>query len=289
MRIAITGTTGRVGKALLTHLSRRHEVVALPRDQFDLANREQVHQVLEDLYCDVFLHPAGMTSLEACEDQPARAMRVNADAAADIADWAAAAHARMVYFSTDYVFPGKRAGFRFEDDPTQPLSVYGRSKLAGERAVLAASPRNAVVRVSWVFGPEKPSFVDGVWQALERGDPLNAVADKTSLPTFTHDLVAWIETILAAEAHGIIHACQSGEPATWYEIAQLVADEFVAQRGGVAAKIHPQRMDEVVHFRAPRPRHTAMATGRLASLLNAPPRGWREALTEYLQSPTFGR
>lgn len=164
MRIAVTGTTGRVGAALERHFSKNHEVVPLPRSVCDLADRESLASALERLECDVILNPAGITSLEACEDHPDLAQRVNADAPAEIAVWAAMRGIRLYHFSTDYVFGGETPGLRSEEEIPSPLSAYGRSKLAGEEAVLAW-PGNSVIRVSWVFGPEKASFLDQIFES----------------------------------------------------------------------------------------------------------------------------
>lgn len=283
MRAAITGTTGRVGAALAQRLTaQNHEVIALPRRVFDLENPQEMAAVLADLRCDVFFHPAAVTSLEACEDDPHLAQRINVEAPAEIAAWAAVKDVKLVHFSTDYVFGGETSGLRGESDPAQPLSEYGRTKLAGERAVLA-HPCHCVVRVSWVFGPERPSFVDGVFDAALAGRPIAAVADKYSLPVFTRDLAAWSE-VLATNATGMVHACQSGEPVSWHGMATAVVAEMAA--AGVISElptIAEQRLNEMTQFRAARPRFTAMATHQLTGLLGAPPRPWQNALAEYIR------
>ena len=283
MRIAVTGTGGRVGATLARHFSTDHEVVPLPRGLCDLANRESLARTLDQLDCDVFVNPAGVTSLEACEDDPALAMRVNADAPAEIAGWAASRGVPVFHFSTDYVFAGESPGLRGEGEITEPLSVYGRSKLAGERAVLAV-PENCVVRISWVFGPEKLSFVDQVFDAALTGRTLAAVADKFALPTFTGDLAKWIDRLIALKTTGIVHACNSGEPVSWHGMAIAVVEEMVAS-GTVATlpEIQNQTLAEIAAFRAARPRFTAMDTRRLTEILGSPPRHWREALAEHVR------
>jgi len=279
----VTGTTGRVGAALARHFATTCEVIPLPRKTFDLADPQALAVALERLECDVFLNPAGITSLEACEDDPALAMRVNAGAPAQIAAWAAERNVRVFHFSTDYVFGGETLGLRGEHEEPMPLNIYGLSKLAGEAAVLA-SPQNCVVRVSWVFGPEKPSFVDSVFDAALAGRPLAAIADKYSLPVFTKDLAQWMERLVDHKTTGILHACNSGQPVSWHDMATAVAEEMVAF--GVLAQmpdIQQQALDEMPSFRAVRPRFTAMDTDRLTELLGHPPRPWREALGEYIR------
>lgn len=283
MKVAVTGTHGRVGAALVRHLGLRHEVISLPREVCDLADSDSLNAALDGLACDVFINPAAITSLEACEDDPRLAMRVNSAAPGKIALWAAARGVRMIHFSTDYVFGGQQAGLRSEMEKAEPLQVYGRSKLAGERAVLA-HPGNLVLRVSWVFGPEKPSFVDQIFDAALAGSPLAAVADKWSLPTRTRDLAGWVESLIDCGASGLLHACNPGEPVSWHGLASVVVREMTAN--GLLDTCPPvvaQALEEIPMFRALRPRHTAMDSGRLASVLGSPLRPWGEALGDYIR------
>ncbi len=283
MRIAVTGTTGRVGAALASHFAAGYEVIPLPRNRCDLADEKSLAAALASLECEVLLNPAGITSLEDCEDDPARAMRVNAEATAKIADWAAARGIPVFHFSTDYVFNSDVPRLFREDDTPGPLSVYGQSKLAGEREVLAR-PGNCVIRISWVYGPEKPSFVDRVFDDALAGKPLAAVADKFSLPVLTTDLAEWTEKLIERKTTGIIHACHSGDPVSWHEIAVAVVEGMTSI--GLLSEVPPverQLLAEMASFRAARPRYSALATGRLAEILGHPPRHWREALAEYIR------
>lgn len=283
MRIAVTGTTGRVGRALAARFSPKHEVIELPRAEFDLTNPSALSAALDRLECDVLFNPAGITALEACEADPALAMRVNAEAPAEIMQWAAKHGVRMIHFSTDYVFEGSLPGLRNEWEPTAPLNAYGRAKVAGERAVLDEG--GTVVRVSWVFGPEKASFIDGIIESAQKGNPLAAVADKFSLPTFTTDLSGWMESLITSEECGTFHACNRGEPTTWHDFAQAALSEM--HQLDLLPEIPPvekQKLAEIRGFRAERPIHSAMASTRLEAILGAPPRDWRDALADYIRN-----
>lgn len=283
MRVAVTGTTGRVGAALANHLASRHEVIALPRSVCDLANSDSLNATLEALDCDVFINPAALTSLEACEDDPRLAMRVNSAAPGKIALWAANRGVRMIHFSTDYVFGGETTALLTEQVVPKPINVYGRSKLAGEHAVLTHSG-NLVIRVSWVFGPEKPSFVDQIFDAAHAGQALAAVADKFSRPTFTTDLAGWVAELIDAGTSGIVHACNPGSSVSWHGLAEVVVREMTAC--GViqqCPEITEQTLADMHAFRAARPRFTAMATGRLSTTLGRTLRPWPEALAEYIR------
>lgn len=279
----MTGTTGRVGAALAHHLAARHEVIPLPRSRCDLAERKSLAAALENLECDVLVNPAGITSLEACEDDPALAERVNVEAPAEMAGWANSRGIPLFHFSTDYVFNSDVPHLFTEDETPEPASIYGRSKLAGEREVLARGG-NCVIRVSWVYGPEKASFVDRVFEDALAGRPLAAIADKFSLPVLTTDLAGWMEPLIRQKTTGIIHACNSGTPVSWHDMAVTVVEEMTAM--GLLASVPPVRkqdLSEMTSFRAIRPRHSALAADRLAGILGHPPRPWRDALVEYVR------
>jgi len=268
---------------LAEHLKAPHEVIRLPRSVCDFADSESLQQALDGLDCEVLLNPAGMTSIEACEEDARMAMRVNSAAPGKIALWAAERKVRKIHFSTDYVFEGALPGLRLEAEPARPILAYGRSKLAGERAVLT-HPGHLVLRVSWLFGPEKPSFVDRVMQLAMAGEPLAAVADKWSIPTSTADLACWVERLLATDASGVLHACSSGEPVSWHGMAQVIVDEMHAC-GAIASRpqVLKQSAEENPSLKVARPRHTAMSNERLQTLLDKPPRVWNDALREYVR------
>ncbi len=287
-RIAVTGTTGRLGRALADRLAGEFPLVELPRGDFDLALPETPARVAAEDF-EVLINPAAMTSLEGCEDAPELAEQVNAVAPAALARECARRGRRMIHFSTDYVLDGTTPGLHGEDAAVDPLSVYARSKWRGERAALEAGA--CVVRTSWVFGPERPAFPDQFVARALAGEPLAAVADKFSLPASTVDLVGWTAALVrAACPNQVIHACQSGEPVSWHGMARHLAAGLV-RMGHLAAMpvIEPLELDRMAAFRAARPRHTAMATTRLAGHLGHPPRSWQDALDEYLASLRLSR
>lgn len=284
MRIAITGTTGRVGAALARYFSAEHEVIPLPRSLCNLSDPDSLAGALQGLECKVFLNPAGVTSLEACEDDPVTAWRVNASAPEEIAGWAAARNTKVFHFSTDYVFAGRDPGLRREDESPEPLSVYGRSKLAGEERILSC-PGNCVIRVSWVFGADRPSFIDKIHDDALAGRQLMAVDDKYSLPTCTEELSRWVDRLIGNNATGIIHACQSGDPATWHDLAStVVAEMHACGKLREIPVVERLKLSEITSFRAERPRFTSMDTSRLARFLDGPPRMWGEAVREYIRA-----
>lgn len=288
MKIVVTGVNGRVGAALAGADWGGAEIVGLTRREMDLADLVGVEEFLEGLECDVFLHPAAMTSLEMCEMHPELARVVNQQAAGVIARWAAKRGVKMVYFSTDYVFDGRGAGKLQEEERVSPLSEYGRTKAAGEREVLAVG-EHLVMRVSWVFGPEKPSFIDGVVSAVREGREVVAIADKWSIPTFTKDLVGWVRALVEQGRVGVVHACQSGEPVSWHGMAEHVV-RVMAECGEVLEepRVVGNRLVDHREFLAERPIATGMATERLTQWLGVEPRLWQVAIEEYVKAQSCG-
>lgn len=278
----MTGAGGRLGKALADRLSLRHEVTALSRQDWDLSSADTISRVL-GLDFDILLHPAAMASLEACEAEPELAMRVNRDAPVALAEGCGRMGRRMLFFSTDYVLEGTAEGLKDESAEVRPLSVYARSKAEAELGVLSAG--GAVMRVSWLFGPEKAAFPDAVMAKALSGQPLAAVADKTSLPGFTGDLAEWVEALLEIGLpNRILHAANPGEPASWHDMAvEVVGFLHECGRIGEIPAVERHLLAGMPGFVAGRPRHTAMDTSALAGLLGRPLRPWREALRGYLR------
>lgn len=287
MRIVIIGSGGRVGGALARHFRLRgYEVMAFDRKALDLARPEIIDDRLAPLTFDAVLLPAALTSLEEAERQPGLARAVNTLGPAQVAEWCARRGARLVHFSTDYVYDGSQPGWRHEVETPAPVSVYARTKAEGDEAVLARTGGAALIaRVSWVFGQDRPSFPDHLLAQAGRGEALAAIADKFSVPTFSADLCHWLEPFVTGELRGVggvVNFCNAGQ-ASWLEYAQAALES--AQRHGVALRsreVRPQRLTEMTAFRAPRPVHTAMSLQKLSGLLGFRPRPWQEALDEYI-------
>src|SRR6266581_8158383 len=162
MKIVILGTGGRLGAALVCEYGDEYDVTGFNHAQLDLSNLDDVRGKLRALSFDVLINAAAFTNVDLCETERDRAYLINGEAPALLANICRDKGAKLIHFSTDYVFDGKKRTPYTEDDEANPISVYGASKLAGEKNVLAAENRHLVVRVSWVFGPDRPSFIDGM-------------------------------------------------------------------------------------------------------------------------------
>ena len=242
-----------------------------------MADLPALRRLLESASYDVLVNCTGLTNVDRCETAREEAEIVNARAPGVMAEAAAAKGARFIHFSTDYVFDGAKTTPYSEEDVAHPLGHYGRTKLAGEGAALAPSPAHLVVRVAWVFGPDKPSFADTIIERALANDRVEAIADKTSCMTFTEDVARWLMPFLDRDLPGgLYHACNAGG-CSWHEYGQHALD--FAARAGLPLKARvaePIPLSAMKMFVAPRPPHTVMSTAKLTAVTGAVPRPWQD-------------
>lgn len=217
MRVLVTGAAGQLGRDMVDACSAAgDDVVACDHATLDVGDRDRVLQVVHAAAPEAIVHAGAWTNVDGCETEPDQAYRVNALGTRHVAEAARLAGAHLCYVSTDYVFDGTADRPYREWDATNPVSVYGRSKLAGE-AVLG--PGDAVVRTSWVCGRHGRNFVKTILGRAAGGHPLTVVDDQHGCPTFTEDLAAMIRTLLVARLPGVFHVTNQG-PTTWYQFAR---------------------------------------------------------------------
>src|SRR3954464_11852170 len=224
MKIAILGSSGRLGSALVREYQGRYDVRAIARSQLDIENFGQVRETVQQLDFDVLINCAAFTNVDVCESQRERAFLVNAKAPRLLAEICGRKRAKLIHFSTDYVFDGEKREPYTEDDAPKPISAYGESKRAGEENVLAAGNRHLVVRVSWVFGRDRPSFIDKIIQRARENEHVDAIADKFAAPTSANDIAEMLPDFFpkgdeGEQKGGIVHFSNSGQ-CSWQEYAQ---------------------------------------------------------------------
>src|SRR6266513_6385720 len=173
MKIAILGAGGRLGAALLREYSDKFDVAGFNHTQLDLSDLRSVREKLRNTSFDVLINAAGFTKVDLCETQPDLAFLINAEAPRVLAEICDETNARLIHFSTDYVFDGEKREPYTEEDEAKPSSVYGESKRAGEENVLAVQDRHLVIRVSWVFGPDRASFVDNIIKRAQENEEVD--------------------------------------------------------------------------------------------------------------------
>jgi dTDP-4-dehydrorhamnose reductase len=232
---------------------------------------------------DVLINAAAFTDVDGCETERERAFLVNGEAPGILAQICHAKEAKLIHFSTDYVFGGEKRAPYMEEDEANPISLYGQSKLAGERSVLAAEDGHLVVRVSWVFGPDRPSFIDAMIKRAQQDENVDAVSDKFSTPTYTHDLAQILPQFFdRAVEGGILHFANAGK-CSWQEYAQWALD--CCREAGIslrATTVGAIKLSDMTNWIARRPVYSVLSTAKYRELTGTAPRAWREAVADYI-------
>ncbi len=281
----ILGAGGRLGAALARVYAPEFQVTAFDRQGLNLSDPAQLRQTLGGMEFDVLINSAAQTNVDRCEIEQGEAFAINGEAPGELGEICTGKRARLIHISTDYVFDGAKTEPYTEEDEARPISVYGASKLKGEQRVLAAGADHLVVRVSWVFGPDRPSFVDAMIQRAQQEDRVQAVADKYSTPSYTLDLAGMLRPFLDGDfPGGILHLANRGQ-CSWREYAQWAVD--CCARAGWPLRtrtIEPLALADMKNFVARRPIHTTMASNKYEQFTGHTPRDWREAVADYVQS-----
>jgi dTDP-4-dehydrorhamnose reductase len=250
VRIAVTEAGGGVGRAFLGG-APGHDIVPFTHDELAVEDAEATRSVLAEANPEVILHLAAWTSVDGCEEDAETAHRVNAEGTANVAHAARDTAALLVVLSTDYVFDGEQDGPYDERAVPNPLNVYGRTKLEGERRARAAG-QWVVVRTSWVFGAPG-EFVRRSVERLARGEELGGIVDQVGTPTYVEHLAERLIPVIESGVRGVVHLAGT-EPTTWFDVLVRARD-----LGGLPGEVVPQKADELDRP-APRPRNSALSS-----------------------------
>ncbi len=263
MKLLITGAAGMLGTDVGIHCEAvGHEVVRLARTDLDVADQLAVERAVESHAPNVVVNCAAYTAVDNCESDHDGAFAGNANAPRNIAIACARSGARLIHISTDYVFDGTKIDAYIETDATNPVSVYGASKLAGEVAVAEVlGDRAAILRTAWVCGEYGNNMVKTVMRLAGGDGPLRFVADQRGCPTFTADLAQAIERFAVLELGGLFHVTNQG-PVSWYEFVA----EIIEQLGGDRGRVEPIATTDLQPSRpAPRPANSVLENAAMRS------------------------
>jgi len=295
-RILLTGVTGQVGGELVRTLATFGEVIAPTRDEMDLANTASIREQIRALRPRWIVNPAAYTAVDKAESEPELAYAINAEAVRAMGEGAREIGAGVIHFSTDYVFDGTGGVPYRESDPAGPVSVYGASKLAGERALAESGAEYMVFRTSWVYGATGKNFLRTILKAARERERLRVVADQYGAPTWSRDLARMTAQVIGrvedraqqkelaealTEFSGVYHAAGSGET-TWFGFATEAIKQIREREP--AAKLAEVDAIATSEYPTPakRPAHSRLNCERLTEKFGWRMMDWRDSLREVI-------
>ncbi|MEG3833647.1 dTDP-4-dehydrorhamnose reductase [Microcoleus sp. Z1_A1] len=285
MKILLAGGSGQLAQELQPILLSSGEVIALDRTRLDLSQPESIRQAMAEIKPDLVINSGAYTAVDKAESEPELAYAVNAIAPGIFAEECEKQGASLIHFSTDYVFDGSHGSAYLETDSTNPLGTYGKSKLAGEAAILKSGNRHIIIRTAWVYGNGgKGNFVKTMLRLGKEREEIRVVADQIGSPTWTRDLGAatsQIIPLLGSETFGTYQYTNSGV-CSWYDFAIAIFEE--AAQLGFPLKV--QRVIPITTAEYPtpakRPAFSVLSTVKISALLGTYPPHWRQGLRQML-------
>lgn len=274
MKLMVTGAGGMLGQSLVPCLEARdHQVIDLPKEKLDVTHYNQVLEAIGKEKPDLVIHCAAYTKVDQAESEPGLAYLINGYGTENISVACAKHNIPMLYVSSDYVFDGEQNTPYTTWDRTRPLSVYGKSKLAGEKAVQRHLTRFYIVRTSWLYGPNGRNFVDTIHSMAQERDTLRVVSDQIGTPTCTLSLSETIADLIVTGRWGIYHACDDGVT-SWYEFAKEIVAGLPVQVIPIETKDMPRP--------ATRPKYSVLDKTTTVNTIGRELQPWKESLRAYL-------
>lgn len=274
MKILVTACNGQLGSDVIPFFAKDHEVIPYKDVELDITDAGAVKTAFEKHRPDVVINCAAITNVDGCEAKPELAYKVNAEGAGVIARAAEAVGAALVHISTDYVFAGDGSEPYRETDLVDPRSVYGKSKLDGEKEVAKACKKAYILRTAWLYGPGGNNFVKTMLRIGKEKGEVPVVTDQVGNPTSTFELVRMIDAALKSGRFGIYHATCEGI-CSWNEFAREIF-----RQAGLAVKVTDITSEQLKRA-APRPAWSVLSKDKLAQECGYRPADWKTALKEY--------
>jgi dTDP-4-dehydrorhamnose reductase len=285
-RILLIGANGQVGQELRQTLPPLGDVVPIDRTRWNLSEPETIYQIMADVHPKLVINAAAYTAVDKAESESDLAHRINSQATGLLAEACTKIDAGLIHISTDYVFDGKKSKPYLEFDATNPLGVYGESKLLGEQAIQATCQKHMIVRTAWVYGTHgKGNFVKTMLRLGAQREEVRVVTDQIGSPTWAKDLAIAISQLapqITLETAGIYHYTNSGV-CSWYDFAIAIFEEARM----LDFPLHVQQVTPITTEEYPtpaqRPPFSVLSLKKVSSLLNGVPPHWRESLRKMLK------
>ena len=301
--ILLTGINGQVGRALMQadalNKNPAIRLVALSREQLDLTNSDAIRRVVREVKPTLIINPAAYTAVDKAESEPELAFAVNAVAAQTLAEEAARLQAAIIHFSTDYVYDGTKPTPYVEADAVNPVSVYGKSKLAGEDAIRAVGLPHLILRTSWVYGAYGKNFLKTILRLAAERDALRIVGDQFGAPTSSQSIAEGVVALIntwqtqAESQTGVYHLTNTGET-SWYGFSCAIIDSYNGlkqQRDWPALKATAGHVSSIATAEYPtpaaRPENSRLITTKLNQTFGVYLPTWQHALQQVLQEITL--
>ena len=276
MKVLITGARGMLAQDIIRVFEGKHQLIPITHADLDIGNLARTADLLAMHAPDCVINCAAYTNVDGCETDSANAFAANSEGVKNLALACMQSGAKLFHVSTDYVFDGTAQRPYSEDDATHPLSVYGRSKLAGERSIQAVLDNHVIIRTEWLYGRKGNHFVGKMLQLARERDVLEVVNDQTGSPTLTVDLALAIEALLAVPARGIYHVTNSGS-CSWYDFARKI---FAI--AGSTTRVLPISSERLARP-ARRPAYSILDCSKFIRETGHMLRPWEQALESYMQ------
>lgn len=277
MKVLVTGVGGQLGYDVIEVLKQRNiECMGTDVAEFDITDFTATNQFITDYQPDVVIHCAAYTAVDRAEDNPEICRIVNVNGTENIAKACKAINATMIYISTDYVFPGDGEQFYEVNDKTNPLNVYGETKLEGEHLVRQIIDKHFIVRISWVFGKNGNNFIKTMLRVGKERDEINVVCDQIGSPTYTADLAPLLCDMIVTDKYGTYHATNEGV-CSWAEFA-----EEIFRQSGYNTKVNFIPTSSYP-TRAKRPLNSRMSKASLSEACFSRLPDWQDAVRRYLK------
>ena len=274
--ILVTGSTGQLGSDVVKELLKRgYSTLSPNRSEFNLCSEDSIRNYILNSNCEAIVHCAAYTQVDKAEDEKDLCIKINATATKHIVKCAKILDIPMIYISTDYVFDGTKDGEYTENDETNPINIYGESKLAGEKYVQEILDKYYIVRTSWVFNINGKNFIETMLRLSNANNQLSIVNDQIGSPTYTKDLSRLLVDMLETSKYGLYHATNEGY-CSWYEFANTIF-----KLANINIDIRAINSNEYAS-RAKRPLNSKLSKDKLIEYGFKPLPHWEDALKDYL-------
>ena len=274
--ILVTGSTGQLGSDVVKELLKRgYSTLSPNRSEFNLCSEDSIRNYILNSNCEAIVHCAAYTQVDKAEDEKDLCIKINATATKHIVKCAKILDIPMIYISTDYVFDGTKDGEYTENDETNPINIYGESKLAGEKYVQEILDKYYIVRTSWVFIINGKNFIETMLRLSKANNQLSIVNDQIGSPTYTKDLSRLLVDMLETSKYGLYHATNEGY-CSWYEFA-----DTIFKLANINIDIKAINSNEYAS-RAKRPLNSKLSKDKLIEYGFKPLPHWEDALKDYL-------